>query len=89
MFALAHDVLYFLHQAGMPYKHVEIEGTYADGLASMPSFKVGLGELSEYEDVARSLRLRTPDGAEAVVRAWFDARLAGSNARFVGRLRPW
>ena len=89
MFALAHDVVAHLHQAGLPYKHMEIEGRWDDGPGRALSFRVGMGELSEYEDLARSLRLRTPDGAKIAVRAWFERVLAGTNATFVGRLRPW
>jgi hypothetical protein len=91
-FAFATDVIAYLQAAGLPRKHIDIIGSWPHGLDSWPAFAVGLAEMSDYEDVRRSLRLTgagSPTDAETRVRAWMDRRLGGTNARFIGRYRGW
>ena len=84
-FDFATDLVVYLHEAGLPRKHFDVAGSWAEGVYSRPTFNVGLSEMSEYADLARSLRLRGEP--EAAVRRWMERHLDGSNASWVGRNR--
>ena len=85
-FMFAADVIKYLHDAGLPRKHIEVFGSWVHGF-SVPGFAVVLSETSDYEDVKRSLRLSGE--AETAVQRWMDRRLNGTNARWAGEARPW